>query len=188
MSSERDTSDVPRKNWANLNSGGPNTTNGLKTTDTCFDPGMLLVGCLHGKETRRTDSFAKMAEHLEYIPPFVLSFRYYLTTQQHSVILDATRLSDGAFVTLKVVMQAEHPHEVEIGQFFSSEPLRSHPSNHCVPIYEVLRVPTDLGRMIIVMPLLREYTSPPFSTIGEALECFRQLFEVDKIVLLICIM
>ena len=28
------------------------------------------------------------------------------------------------------------------------------------------------------MPLLQEYLQPAFSSIGEAVECFRQLFEV----------
>jgi len=106
---------------------------------------------------------------------------------QHSAILDATRLSDGQFVTLKIVKQMVHPHEIEIGQFFSFEPMRSDPSNHCVPIYDVLRVPTDSNRVIIVMPLLREYTSPPFSSIGEAVECIRQLFEVCEIELFMCL-
>lgn len=70
-----------------------------------------------------------------------------------------------------------HPYEVEIGQYFSSESLRTDPANHCVPIYEVIPVPEE-QRVIIVMPLLRDYTSPPFCTFGEVVECFRQLFEV----------
>jgi len=96
-------------------------------------------------------------------------------------ILDATRTSDGTYVLLKIVSKSLHPYEVEIGRFFSSEPLRSDPSNHCIPIYDVLSVPDDNDKVIIVMPLLHEYTSPPFGTIGEAVECFRQLFEVSSL-------
>ncbi|KAL4063905.1 hypothetical protein V8B97DRAFT_1989976 [Scleroderma yunnanense] len=92
-------------------------------------------------------------------------------------LLDGTRLADGQYVTLKIIRQSVHPYEVEIGQKFSTEPLRSNSANHCVPIYEVLPIPESNDKVIIVMPLLREYTSPPFCTIGEAVECFRQLFE-----------
>ena len=35
----------------------------------------------------------------------------------------------------------------------------------------------------MVMPLLRPYDDPNFDTIGEAVECFRQLFEVVLIVI-----
>ena len=100
---------------------------------------------------------------------------------KHPCILDATRISDGAYVILKIISQSLHPYEVEIGRFFSSEPLRSDPANHCIPIYDVLSVPDDKDKVIIVMPLLRVYTSPRFGTIGEAVECFRQLFEVSSL-------
>ena len=96
-------------------------------------------------------------------------------------ILDATRLSDGAYVVLKIISKSVHPYEVEIGRFFSSDPLRSDPANHCIPIYDVLSVPDDKDKVIIIMPLLREYTSPSFGTIGEVVECFRQLFEVSSL-------
>ncbi|KAL4065250.1 hypothetical protein J3A83DRAFT_4360518 [Scleroderma citrinum] len=92
-------------------------------------------------------------------------------------LLDGTRLSDGAYVIFKIVSKSFHPYEVEIGHFLSSEPLRSDPTNHCIPIYDVLSIPDDKDKVIIVMPLLREYTSPPFGTVGESVECFRQLFE-----------
>ena len=99
--------------------------------------------------------------------------------RKRSSILDATRTSDGAYVVLKIISKSVHPYEVEIGQFFSSEPLRSNTANHCIPIHDVFSVPDDKDKMVMVMPLLREYTSPPFGTIGEAVECFRQLFEVS---------
>ncbi|KAH7917813.1 hypothetical protein BV22DRAFT_1200202 [Leucogyrophana mollusca] len=92
-------------------------------------------------------------------------------------ILDATRVADGAFVTLKIVKTSIHPHEIDVGQYFSSEPLASNPANHCVPVYEVLRPPDDDDRVLLVMPLLILYSSPRFDTIGEVMECLRQLFE-----------
>lgn len=51
-------------------------------------------------------------------------------------------------------------------------------ANHCVPVYDTLPVPEEEDRVIIVMPLLQDYLRPPFNTIGEAVECFRQLLEV----------
>lgn len=70
-----------------------------------------------------------------------------------------------------------NPQELEIVKFLTSEPLRSDTANHCIQIYDTLPVP-DEEVVIMVMPLLREYTSPAFQTVGEAMECFRQLFEV----------
>ncbi|KAL4072107.1 hypothetical protein J3A83DRAFT_4400604 [Scleroderma citrinum] len=68
-------------------------------------------------------------------------------------------------------------YDVEIGQKFSVDPLRPNPANRCVPIYEVTPIPESDDKVIIVMPLLRGHSSPPFCTAGEAVECFRQLFE-----------
>ena len=72
---------------------------------------------------------------------------------------------------------SQNPQELEIVKFLTSEPLRSDTTNHCIQIYDYLHVP-DEDVVIMVMPLLREYTSPAFHTVGEAMECFRQLFEV----------
>jgi hypothetical protein len=92
--------------------------------------------------------------------------------------LDATRISDGKFVFLKIISKSVHPYEAEIGLFFSSEAMTSDPRNHCVPIYEVLQVPDDDDKLILVMPLLREFDDPRFDTVGEAVDFFRQVLEV----------
>ena len=81
-------------------------------------------------------------------------------------------------VTLKQITRAEHPYEVDIALYFSSEDLALNPANHCVPIHDVLALDDDDDFVIIVMPLLRPYANPRFDTIGEVVECFRQLFEV----------
>ncbi|KAL4073734.1 hypothetical protein J3A83DRAFT_4230974 [Scleroderma citrinum] len=94
-----------------------------------------------------------------------------------TTLLDATRISDGAYVVLKIIKVSDHPHEVEIGRMFSAAPLSTDPANHCVSIYDVIPVDEDQDKVIIVMPLLARYISPPLCTIGEAVECFRQLFE-----------
>ncbi|KAH7920626.1 hypothetical protein BV22DRAFT_1020849 [Leucogyrophana mollusca] len=92
-------------------------------------------------------------------------------------ILDATRITDGSFVTLKLVSKSRHPYEVDITRYFSSEPIASNPANHCIPVIDVLQVPDDDDDVLLVLPLLREYSDPRFDTVGEAIECFRQLFE-----------
>ncbi|KAH7905857.1 hypothetical protein BJ138DRAFT_1017134, partial [Hygrophoropsis aurantiaca] len=92
-------------------------------------------------------------------------------------ILDATRVSDGKYVVLKMIQKSRHPHEVDIGRYFSSEPLASDPANHCVPILDVLQLPDDDDMVILVMPLLLLFYQPSFDTIGEVVECIRQLLE-----------
>lgn len=97
---------------------------------------------------------------------------------QHNWIMDATRASDGRLLTLKVISKSRHPYEVTISKFLSSPPLDSHPKNHCVPIFDVLQSLLDNDIEIIVMPRLRSFDSPAFDTVGNFLECFRQIFEV----------
>lgn len=62
--------------------------------------------------------------------------------------------------------------------FLASEPVKSHPRNHSTPVYEVLDVPGE-DISIFVMPVLDEFNNPRFETVGEVLECFRQVFEVS---------
>ncbi|KZT63088.1 hypothetical protein DAEQUDRAFT_815840 [Daedalea quercina L-15889] len=92
-------------------------------------------------------------------------------------LLDATRISDGEPVILKRILTTEHPYEVEIARFLSSEPLASDSRNHCVRLYDVLDVPNEDNTVILVLPLLRRYDSPPFELVSEALDLFNQLFE-----------
>ncbi|KAJ7213204.1 kinase-like domain-containing protein [Mycena rebaudengoi] len=92
-------------------------------------------------------------------------------------VIDAVRIKDGAFVTLKQVKRSEHVDEADIGAVFSAEPLASDPLNHCVPLYEVLQVPDNNDLMLLVMPLLFNWKFPPFVTIGEIVDFFGQLIE-----------
>ena len=71
-----------------------------------------------------------------------------------------------------------HPYEAEIGTSLSTKPLTSDLRNHCVPILDVLTVPDTADMVIHVMPLLKPYGNPPFETYEEAVEFFRQAFEV----------
>ncbi|KAH9834812.1 uncharacterized protein C8Q71DRAFT_766503 [Rhodofomes roseus] len=92
-------------------------------------------------------------------------------------ILDATRLSDGEPVVLKRILTSQHPYEVEITRFLCSEPLASDSRNHCVRLYDVLDVPNEDDMVVLVLPLLRRYDSPPFETVGEAVDFFTQVLE-----------
>lgn len=53
------------------------------------------------------------------------------------------------------------------------------PQSKCVPIYEILDDdPNDPECVIIVMPLLQNFDSPRFDTVGECLGFIRDIFEV----------
>ncbi|KAJ3507885.1 hypothetical protein NLJ89_g6055 [Agrocybe chaxingu] len=92
-------------------------------------------------------------------------------------LIDAVKLEDDSRVALKKFRKSVHPFEEDISKYLSSEPLASDPRNHCVPILETLYPPGDEDTVILVMPLLRAYDSPRFDTVGEVMDCFRQLFE-----------
>ncbi|KAJ7181563.1 kinase-like domain-containing protein [Mycena crocata] len=100
-------------------------------------------------------------------------------THSRGNVLDATRIQDGKFVMLKWLRKDEDRFEVEVGTWFSAEPQRSDPTNHCVPIYDVLQ-PPDPEMQIIVMPLLIRYDQTRFDTVGETVSFFRQILEGMK--------
>jgi hypothetical protein len=102
-------------------------------------------------------------------------------TIQHPSVMDAIRVSDGAPVALKRVNVKIHPHELDIARFFSTESMVKDQRNHCLPVLDVLQVPDEQDSILLVMNLVRPYHDPRFDTIGEAVECFRQLFEVRPI-------
>ncbi len=67
---------------------------------------------------------------------------------------------------------------IEITRLFSSEPLVSHPRNHCIPLHEVLDVQDDVqDEAILVLPTLRPSSNQPLETVGESVEFFRRVFE-----------
>ncbi|KAL1695117.1 hypothetical protein GGG16DRAFT_86843 [Schizophyllum commune] len=92
-------------------------------------------------------------------------------------LLDAARISDGKVVMLKCISKTLHPHEASISALLSSPPLRLDPTNHCVPVYDVLHPPGHEDFVIIVMAFCRQFDNPRFDTVGEAVEFFRQVFE-----------
>ncbi len=92
--------------------------------------------------------------------------------------MDATRAQDGKPVMLKCLMTKRAVTELEIGFFFSDPKRKDDPQNHCVPILDVLHSPFDKKAPIIVMPRLYPCHYPGFDSVGEAIDFFRQTFEV----------
>ena len=91
--------------------------------------------------------------------------------------MDATRRQDGKQVMLKKVLPEEGPHELIITQLFSSRQLARDPHNHCVPLLDILEIPHN-GQKLLVMPFLRPFQNPRFQTFGEFVGFFTQLCEV----------
>ncbi|KAI9509439.1 kinase-like domain-containing protein [Russula earlei] len=88
--------------------------------------------------------------------------------------MDATRQPDGKQVMLKKVTPDEGPHELKIAQYFSSPDLAQDPSNHCVPLLDVIEMP-NTGHRLMVMPFLRPFNNPHFQTFGEFVAFFTQI-------------
>ena len=79
---------------------------------------------------------------------------------------------------LKRICATKSLQEIEILQAFSEEPLASHARNHCVPLYDTFQVQNEPEWLIVVMPSLRPFDSPPFQTVGEVVGCLSQLLQV----------
>ncbi|KAF9480297.1 hypothetical protein BDN70DRAFT_905842 [Pholiota conissans] len=94
-------------------------------------------------------------------------------------IIDATRVKDGVVVILKKIHKLgnSYDQEAEISLYLSSSKLAGNSGNHCVPIYEMLEIPDDNNSAILVMPLLRHFSSPRFDTIGECMDFFQLIFK-----------
>lgn len=93
--------------------------------------------------------------------------------------MDATRISDGKRVILKSLSTTNHPDEIPVHRFLTSDPLASDPKNHTAQLYEVLPDPRLSTRAIIVLPLLLPFDYVPFRTVGEALDMMHQTIEVS---------
>lgn len=101
--------------------------------------------------------------------------------------MDATRMSDGKIVTIKRVKKSTNPWEESIIHLFSTEPLASDPHNYTIPVYDLLQSPLDHNSTLLVMPYLVRIQNYRFATVGEAMECFRQLFEVSPLFVHQCV-
>ena len=67
--------------------------------------------------------------------------------------------------------------EVNVALYLNSL-TSSDPRNYTIPILDIFDSHSDLGWEIMVMPRLHSFYNPPFDTVGELLDAFRQIFEV----------
>lgn len=95
------------------------------------------------------------------------------------MVNDATSLTNGKVVALKLTDVTAHLEEVEITRYLSKDTLRSDPDNHSVPLIEVLEPPDDRNSRILVLPLLRPFDSPKFETKGEAIQFLDEFITVS---------
>lgn len=58
--------------------------------------------------------------------------------------------------------------------------MRSDPRNHSVPLLDVIPLPGDDEHALIVMPLLYEFSKPPFARRAEVIEAVRQFLQVSS--------
>ncbi len=93
--------------------------------------------------------------------------------------MQATRISDGRIVVLKQIWEENTPTEVEITRFFCNKRNASNSENHSAFVYEVLQSPI-YKVAFLVMPYLMRVHDIKFATVGEVMECFRQIFEVTS--------
>ncbi|KAI0040833.1 hypothetical protein FA95DRAFT_1527205 [Auriscalpium vulgare] len=96
-------------------------------------------------------------------------------------VMDGTRTSDGLHVVMKQISDKQTPHEVEVYQRMTSEPLSSDPRNRTAPLLDILQVPDEPKKRLLVMPMLRPLDSPEFETFGEAISFFTQIFEAIQL-------
>ncbi|KAJ7151724.1 hypothetical protein C8R46DRAFT_1304381 [Mycena filopes] len=98
-----------------------------------------------------------------------------LIVQKKPGILDATRISDGAQVVLKMVDTRST--EVEILEFLNKD-VEVLANTRAIPLLEVFPIPDDAERSFMVMPCMREATIDPFfRTVREFVVFFQEVLE-----------
>ncbi|KAG9123216.1 hypothetical protein FRC07_000089, partial [Ceratobasidium sp. 392] len=96
-------------------------------------------------------------------------------------VLDAIRIKDQLQVVIKMLVPSdsdrEGAEELQILQHFSTSLYCNNPSNHSVPCLDSFPIPERDGGTFFVMPLLSEYTDPPFFNLSELHDFLTQIFE-----------
>jgi hypothetical protein len=92
--------------------------------------------------------------------------------------MDAIRIWNNKQVKLEKVLPEEGPHELYITQLFSESSLglRDDPSNHSVPLLDLIELSQGGGKLM-VMPFLRPFNDPHLQTHGEFVPFFVQICE-----------
>jgi hypothetical protein len=70
--------------------------------------------------------------------------------------------------------------EIHIALYLSSPQMRSDPRNRTVVILDVIPIHGDSEQVILVMPYLRQFHSPPFHCRAEFVEAMRQFIQVGR--------
>ncbi|KAG6901969.1 hypothetical protein C0995_006068 [Termitomyces sp. Mi166 len=91
-------------------------------------------------------------------------------------IMDATRMHDGLKVALKCL--DTNSDEISIALYLCSANVGTDPRNHTMPVLDVILLPPDGSKSLIVMPQLFPFDELPFRRFGELAEAFRQYIEV----------
>jgi acyl-CoA thioesterase len=92
-------------------------------------------------------------------------------------VIDAKRTKDGISVMIKRV-EADSE-ELAISLMLSSPQLSKDPHNHAVQILDHFGEGDGSNEAFMVMPLLRPFNDPPFSTVGEVVDFVRQMLQVN---------
>ncbi|KDQ18329.1 hypothetical protein BOTBODRAFT_28743 [Botryobasidium botryosum FD-172 SS1] len=90
-------------------------------------------------------------------------------------LLDAIRLKDGSKVVLKCMHVKSD--ELRIALYLSSPQMQGLPGNRTVPVIDVIKLPDDADRVLLVMPYLRVFDKPRFHCQGEVVGAFRQFLQ-----------
>ena len=101
--------------------------------------------------------------------------------RQKGALLDATQEGkDGRKdVFIKRIDSRIHPHEVRIASRLGSVDSQEDGRNHCVPILAVFSDDRDPWYRYIVMPVLRPFNRPNFTSLGEVVDFVTQTLEVS---------
>ncbi|KAG6843711.1 hypothetical protein H0H87_001399 [Tephrocybe sp. NHM501043] len=102
-------------------------------------------------------------------------FRYEdALTPTKADVLDAIR-DDGCKVVLKCVERKSE--EFRIALYVNSPRVRSDPKNHCVPVFDVLDIPEEHTKALLVMPQLIHFALLPYRRVVEVAEAMYQYIE-----------
>ncbi|KAJ7440505.1 hypothetical protein B0H11DRAFT_2353236, partial [Mycena galericulata] len=99
---------------------------------------------------------------------------------QNRSIVDAQHICRWEKVTFKRVSTQDQPDEARVAQLLSSPAHSGNLRNPCIPILEVLQDLLEDDKKILVMPLLIEFSRSRFDTVGEVVDCFRQILELYR--------
>lgn len=107
-----------------------------------------------------------------------------MQARQKGSLLDATvEGKNGKAVFIKRVDSTTHPNEVRIASRLGSSENRKDERNHCVPILAIFPDDREPWYQYIVMPVLRPFNEPNFTSFGEVVDFVNQTLEACTLVL-----